>query len=93
MNLSTKELLFEYVIKNKYIWVLAVAYFLIYVIRTAINDWSMVYLIEVKHYTMKQAGLCLFWFEWGGLFGSLVAGWASDLIFKGKRNPINILFT
>ena len=25
--------------------------------------------------------------------GSLVAGWASDLIFKGKRNPINILFT
>lgn len=92
-NLSTKELLFEYVIKNKYIWILAVAYFLIYVIRTAVNDWSMVYLIEVKNYTMKQAGLCLFWFEWGGLFGSLAAGWASDLIFKGKRNPINVLFT
>ena len=92
-GLSTKELLFEYVIKNKYIWVLACAYFLIYVIRTGINDWSMVYLIEIKHYTMKQAGLCLFWFEWGGLFGSLVAGWASDLVFKGKRNPVNVLFT
>lgn len=92
-NLSTKELLLEYVIKNKYIWILAVAYFLIYVIRTAVNDWSMVYLIEVKHYTMKQAGICVFWFEWGGLFGSLAAGWASDLIFEGKRNPINVLFT
>jgi OPA family sugar phosphate sensor protein UhpC-like MFS transporter len=92
-HLSAKEILFEYVIKNKYIWILAVAYFLIYVIRTAINDWSMVYLIEVKNYSMKQAGVCLFWFEWGGLFGSLTAGWASDLIFKGKRNPINILFT
>ena len=91
--LSTKELLFEYVIKNKYIWMLAVAYFLIYVIRTAVNDWSMVYFIEVKHYTMKQAGVCLFWFEWGGLFGSLAAGWASDSGVKRKRNPNNVLFT
>ncbi len=92
-NLSTKELLCDYVLKNKYIWILAAAYFLIYVIRTAINDWSMVYLIEVKYYSMNQAGICLFWFEWGGLFGSLTAGWMSDLVFKGNRNPINILFT
>jgi OPA family sugar phosphate sensor protein UhpC-like MFS transporter len=53
----------------------------------------MVYLIEVKHYSMGEAGLCLFWFEWGGLVGSLVAGWVSDLVFSGRRNPINILFT
>lgn len=92
-NLSTKELLFEYVIKNKYMWILAAAYFLIYVIRTAVNDWSMFYLVEVKNYSLQQAGICLFWFEWGGLAGSLAAGWASDLIFNGKRNPINILFT
>lgn len=92
-ELSTKELLFEYVIKNKYIWMLTIAYFLIYVIRTAINDWSMVYLIEVKNYTMREAGICLFWFEWGGLFGSLTAGWASDLLFNGRRNPVNVLFT
>lgn len=92
-DLSMKELLFDYVLKNKFIWVLAIAYFLVYVIRTAVNDWSMVYLMEVRHYTIKEAGVCLFWFEWGGLFGSLAAGWCSDLVFKGKRNPINILFT
>lgn len=92
-GLSTKQLLFEYVLKNKYIWALAAAYFLIYVIRTAINDWSMVYLIEVKNYSMKQASLCVCWFEWGGLAGSLVAGWGSDLLFQGKRNPVNVLFT
>lgn len=91
--LSAKELLFEYVLKNKYIWILSAVYFLIYVIRTAINDWSMVYFIEVKHYSLQDAGLCLCGFEWGGLIGSLVAGWGSDLIFKGKRNPVNILFT
>jgi OPA family sugar phosphate sensor protein UhpC-like MFS transporter len=92
-NLSTKELLFEYVIKNRFIWILAIAYFLIYVVRTAVNDWSMVYLMEMKGYTLKQAGFCLCWFEWGGLCGSLAAGWSSDMIFKGKRNPINVLFT
>lgn len=92
-SFSTKELLLEYVIKNRYIWILAIAYFLIYIIRTAVNDWSMVYLIEVKNYSLKQAGMCLFWFEWGGLAGSLCAGWMSDLIFRGKRNPVNVLFT
>lgn len=92
-DLSSKEILWEYILTNKYIWLLAVAYFLIYVIRTAINDWSMLYLIEVKHYTNIQAGLCVCWFEVGGFFGSLAAGWFSDLVFKGKRNPINVLFT
>jgi OPA family sugar phosphate sensor protein UhpC-like MFS transporter len=53
----------------------------------------MVYLIEIKHYSMQDAGMCIFWFEWGGLAGSLCAGWMSDLIFSGKRNPVNILFT
>lgn len=91
-SLSTKELLFEYVIKNRCIWFLAIAYFLIYIIRTAVNDWSMVYLIEVRNYTMKEAGLCLCWFEWGGLAGSLAAGWISDVVFRGKRNPVNVLF-
>src|SRR3990167_5736221 len=92
-ELSTKEILFEYIICNKYIWLLGGAYFLIYMIRTAINDWIMLYLIEVKNYTNVQAGFCVCWFEVGGFLGSLAAGWASDLIFRGKRNPVNILFT
>ena len=35
----------------------------------------------------------MFWFEIGGVFGSLVAGLASDRIFKGRRGPINVLFS
>jgi len=92
-ELSTKEILWEYVLTNRYIWILAFAQFFIYVIRTAVNDWSMLYLIEVKNYTNLEAGCCVFWFEIGGFAGSLCAGWASDVIFKGKRNPINVLFT
>ncbi|MDE3045603.1 MAG: phosphoglycerate transporter protein PgtP [Verrucomicrobiota bacterium] len=92
-ELTTKEILWEYVLRNKYIWILAFAYFFIYVIRTAINDWSMLYLVETRGYTNLTAGVCVFWFEIGGFLGSLTAGWSSDLFFKGRRTPVNVLFT
>jgi OPA family sugar phosphate sensor protein UhpC-like MFS transporter len=73
---------------------LAVSYFFVYVIRTAINDWSVLFfLVETKGYSLLTAGACVCWFEIGGIFGSLVAGWASDKIFKGRRIPICILFS
>jgi OPA family sugar phosphate sensor protein UhpC-like MFS transporter len=92
-ELTSKEILLKFVLGNKYIWVLAFAYFFIYVIRTGINDWSMLYLVEVKGYSIVQAGLCVCWFEIGGFLGSLAAGWSSDLIFNGRRTPVNIIFT
>ncbi len=90
---STKEILFKYVFRNKFIWILAVTYFFVYVIRIAVGDWSMLYLIEVKGYTPVTAGFCVCWFEIGGFLGGLVAGWSSDLLFKGKRNPVIVLFS
>jgi len=92
-ELSTKQILFKYVLKNKYIWILALAYFFVYIIRTAIGDWSVLYLVETKGYTLLAAGACVAWFEIGGIFGSLAAGWFSDRIFKGRRGPINVLFS
>lgn len=93
LELSAREILLEYVVKNKFIWMLAFASFFIYVIRTAINDWSMLYLTEAKGYSTFVAGVCMSGFELGGFLGSLAAGWGSDLIFKGKRMPINVLFS
>ncbi|RUR13070.1 MFS transporter [Legionella sp. km772] len=90
---SVKEILWNYVLSNPYIWILSISYLFIYVVRTAINDWSMLYLTEVKDYSLITAGVCIVWFEVGGFFGSLAAGWLSDTVFKGKRNPINVLFT
>lgn len=92
-DLSVKEILWSYVLKNRYIWVLATSYFFIYVVRTALNDWSMLYLKEARGYSTLISGSCLFWFEIGGFVGSLAAGWSSDILFKGKRMPVNILFT
>jgi OPA family sugar phosphate sensor protein UhpC-like MFS transporter len=91
-SLSVKEILFTYVIRNKLMWILGFSYFFVYVIRTGINEWSMFYLIEVKQYTYFQSVVCISWFEIGGACGALTAGWMSDAIFGGRRNPSNIIF-
>lgn len=92
-ELSLKEILFQYVLKNRFIWILAASYFFIYIVRTAINDWSVLFLVETKGYSLLAAGACVCWFEVGGILGSLVAGWASDKLFRGCRGPVNVLFS
>lgn len=92
-DLTTKEILIKYVLKNKFIWILAIAYFFIYIIRTAINDWGLMFLTEAKGLSLIKAGACVMAFEIGGLVGSLASGWFSDKVFGGKRGPINVLFT
>jgi MFS transporter, OPA family, sugar phosphate sensor protein UhpC len=92
-ELSTKQIVIQYLIKNKYIWILSAAYFFVYIVRTAINDWSLLFLIENKGYSMVVAGTCIFSFEMGGMLGSLSAGFFSDRLCKGKRGPINVIFS
>ena len=92
-ELSTKQILWDHVLTNKWIWLLAIASFFIYVIRMAINDWSALFLIETKKYSVLKANLCVSIFELGGLFGMLAAGWISDKLSGGKRGPSNVLFS
>lgn len=92
-ELSVKEILFKYVLTNKYIWILAISYFFVYVIRQAVNDYGALFLMKTKGYSMLAAAGSVFWFEAGGVCGSLAAGWSSDKIFKGRRGPINVLFS
>lgn len=92
-ELSVKEILFDYILKNKYIWVLAVSYFFVYVIRQAVNDWTVLFLVKQKGYTQITAAATVFVFEIGGLLGSLCSGLSSDRLFEGKRGPVNVIFT
>ncbi len=92
-DVSAFKMLLDYVLKNKYIWILAISSFFVYIIRTAVNDWSMLYLVESKGYTLVKAGITVCWFEVGGFFGSLFAGWCSDFFFKGQRGQINTIFS
>lgn len=92
-NLSTKQILFDYVLKNKAIWALAGAYFFVYTIRMGLGVWMLLFLMETKGYSQLGAGGAISLFEAGGLVGSLIAGWASDYFFKARRGPVNALFS
>lgn len=91
-ELSTKEILVDYVLKNKYIWMLSIAYFFVYIVRTGINDWTALFLHEQKGYGRMGANGFASLFEAGGFFGALCAGWASDRLFAAKRGPVNVIF-
>lgn len=89
--LSVRRILFDQVFKNKYVWILSSSYFFVYFIRNAVNDWGPLYLVETKGYTPLVAAGCISWFEVGGFFGMLLAGWGSDHWFKGRRVPFTVL--
>ena len=91
-DLSYREVLRVYVFKNQYIWLLALSYVLVYIVRIAISDWGNLYFTEQYHYDLVSANTILFIFEAGGFLGSLVAGWGSDKLFGGNRGPMNLLF-
>jgi MFS transporter, OPA family, sugar phosphate sensor protein UhpC len=92
-EITLKERLFDYVLTNKFVWVLAIAYFFIYIVRQAIDSWTVLYFTEVRGYEIMSANICYSWFEIGGFFGSLVAGWGSDTFFNGRRGPVNVMFS
>lgn len=91
-DLSVKEILFKYVLNNRALWLLGVAYFFVYIIRQAINDWSVLFLMQSKGYSTLAASGGVFWYEAGGFLGALLAGWSSDKLFQGRRGPVNVLF-
>lgn len=88
--LPIKRILIEQVLCNKYIWVLGISNFFVYIVRTAVNDWGPLYLFEMKGYGRIAAATCVSWFEVGGFFGILVAGYGSDHWFQGRRVPLMV---
>lgn len=84
---SALNSLLNHVLKSKAIWILAISCFCIYIVRSGINDWIVVYLNKHKGYRLVDAAASAFWFEVGGFIGCLGAGWGSDRLFQGQRIP------
>ena len=61
--LSPRQILFEHVLNNSSVWILACSYFFVYVVRTSVNDWGALYLIKTKGYSLVSASASITWFE------------------------------
>ena len=91
-NLSTKEIFVTYVLKNRLLWYIAVANVFVYLIRYGVLKWSPVYLSEVKHFDFKGTAIAYTIYELAAIPGTLLCGWVSDKIFKGKRGITGVIF-
>ncbi len=89
--LSIREIMFNHVINNKYVWLFALTNFFVYFVRTAVCDWGVIYLMESRGLTDELASSGPFWFEVLGIAGMLLAGYLSDTYYKGNRVPVIIL--
>jgi OPA family sugar phosphate sensor protein UhpC-like MFS transporter len=74
------------------IWIVAISSGLMYVTRYAINSWGVLYLQEVRGYSLLDAGFFLAVNTVAGLFGSIAYGYISDGLFDARRPPVNLIF-
>jgi OPA family sugar phosphate sensor protein UhpC-like MFS transporter len=74
------------------IWIIALASALMYVTRYGVNSWGILYLQEIRGYTLLQAGALLGVYGGAGIAGSIAYGYLSDKVFDARRPPANLIF-
>lgn len=91
-DLSTKDIFVTYVLKNRLLWYIAIANVFVYLIRYGVLKWSPVYLGEVKHFDITATASAYAIYEFAAIPGTLICGWMSDKVFKGKRGITGFVF-
>lgn len=91
-EISAKEIFFKYIFKNKLLWSIAFANAFVYLVRYGVLDWAPLYLEESKGFSIQETGWAYFAYEWAGIPGTLLCGYLSDKVFKGKRAPVSIIY-
>ena len=87
-----KTQLFDYVLKNKWIWMIALANAFVYMVRYGIGDWSPTYLQETGIMTAAESKVAFSVHNYVGAVGTIVCGWISAKFFKGRCAPPNAIF-
>ena len=89
-ELGTRELLFDYILKNRALWLIAGGNFFVYIARYAMLDWGPTFLKEVKHASLGEGGIGTATLEFSAMLSTVLAGWLSDRI-GGRRGMICVL--
>lgn len=73
-------------------WIVGISSGLMYITRYAINSWGVLYLQEVRGYSLLEAGFFLTVNTVAGIVGSIAFGYLSDKVFDARRPPANLIF-
>ena len=90
-KVSTGELQ-KQVLKTPAVWILAAASAFMYIARYAINGWGVLFLQEAKGFSLTEATSIISINALLGIFGTVLSGWFSDVVFKGDRNKPAFIF-
>lgn len=89
---SAKEIFLKYVLNNRLLWYIAIANAFVYLVRNGIVNWAPTFLQEAKNYTQSEAAWAAGGYELAAIPGTLLCGFMSDRIFKGRRAPVTIIY-
>lgn len=74
------------------IWILALSSAFMYISRYAVNSWGVFYLEAQKGYDTLDASFIISIGSVCGIVGTMLSGFISDKLFKGKRNFPALIF-
>ncbi|WP_299549813.1 MFS transporter [Seonamhaeicola sp.] len=80
------------VLRNPYVWLLALSSAFMYISRYAVNSWGPYYFEAAKDYTLTQANTLVAISAVCGIIGTASSGFVSDKFFKGRRNAPALIF-
>ncbi|MBE6211373.1 MAG: MFS transporter [Rikenellaceae bacterium] len=67
------------------VWILALASAFMYISRYSLNSWGVLFMQEKKGFELLEASTIISINAWMGVVGTVLAGWMSDVLFKGDR--------
>lgn len=91
-EVSAMDIFKKHIFPNRFLWAIAFANAFVYLVRYGIQDWAPIYLIEIKGFTEAESSWAYSAYEIAAIPGTLICGWLSDKVFKGKRAPVSIIF-
>jgi OPA family glycerol-3-phosphate transporter-like MFS transporter len=91
-EMSAKQIFLDYVLYNRVLWYIALANIFVYLVRYGVLDWAPTYLKEAKGFSVSESGWAYFLYEYAGIPGTILCGWLSDKMFKGRRAPATIIY-
>ena len=75
----------KWVFRHPGIWVIAISSAFIYITQHAVSDWGVLFLQKQKDFTLENATQIIGISEAFGVAGTVLAGWLSDVVFRGNR--------
>lgn len=80
------------VLRNPAIWMLALGSAFMYISRYAVNSWGIFFLEADKGYSNIEASTVVSVSSVCGIIGTILSGWVSDKLFRGRRNVPALIF-